>query len=160
VGISRALAFKTNSSKTLLCGIPVGFTKEFQGEINVLKGGQGGEEIKKLKDKSEAPTSQVGSPFLAEALKVMAFHFDEAFCGPVKPGNKIKECCFTRSALTEKGNDFPRQYLEVCPPEGNTVLPFIAILFPEVYDANNWCHLGTLPFGSSILLVNSFYLNV
>jgi hypothetical protein len=101
VGISRTFAFKTNSGKTLLCGIPVGLAKELQGEINIFKSGKGGEEIKKLKDKSEALPSQVSSPFLAEALKVMAFHFDETFGGPVKSGNKIKECCFTGAAFAE-----------------------------------------------------------
>jgi hypothetical protein len=101
MGISRTFASKANSGKTLFGGIPVRFSQKLQRQIDILKGRKGGKEIKKLKDKSEALASQVSSPFLAEALKVMAFHFDETFSGPVKSGNKIKECCFTRATVAE-----------------------------------------------------------
>jgi hypothetical protein len=142
MGISRTFTSKANSGKTFFCGIPVRFSQKLQRQIHILKGRKGGEEIKKLKDKSEASAPEVGSPFLPKPFQIMTVHLDTSFCGPVKPGDEVKERCLARTTLSEKGNDFSWHYFEVRPPEGNTVLSFITILFPEVYDANHWFHLG------------------
>jgi hypothetical protein len=144
MGVSRALAFKTHSSETLLCGNFVGFTKKLEGERNIFKSGKGGKKVEKLKDKAEALAPQVSSPFLSETLKVMSFYFNVTLCRPVKPGNKVEKRCFSGPALAEEGHNFSWQYLEVCSPEGNSVLAFIAILFPKIYNPDNRLHLLNL----------------
>jgi hypothetical protein len=91
--------------------------EELEGELDVLGGGERGEEVEELEDGADPATSELGQGVGGEAVHGLAVEFDLAGIGAIHAPEAVEERGLAAAGGAGQGEAFPGVEFEGDPPE-------------------------------------------
>lgn len=105
---------------------------QFQGQADVLKYGQGGDQVEKLEDEADIPAAEEGALFLVELGERLPVHLDSTAVWLIYTANQVQQGTFSAAALAQNGDELASFERCTRPAQHFTNLGSLLELLPQV----------------------------
>jgi len=92
---------------------PVVLSPQFQWNKDIFQGGQGGDELKVLKNETDHAVAQSGALIFVQETELLAGQPDPTFAGLVQSGTKSQQGGFAAAGGSDDGAGFPGMDAEI-----------------------------------------------